>query len=754
MALGYLAVAIPRVALHFLLREWYRTVANHWRALLKQRANRARQALSEATGPEERADFAIASYLADRRAEAAEILRKDLKSAPRNPRLLNPIAAIRAVNSQWSEAAEALAAALKTAPDDQVSQHNLAMLLAEIPPEVPLPDHLYECIERAGKSVLNNLATRQMRAGDLDEAEATLRQALADAPLYPYAQANIGVLAFREYDTEKASVNLAAAAQFAPTSADILAAFGAVLAMQGNRGEAQQVFRRARRIDARHAATLINYGALLIEQEKHADALEVLQDIAADDEMEALAWHNSAVANAALGELGQAHDYAEMALRERPENPAILSCIGVVEWRMGDYESADARFRKAINLAPNDVNVTINAARAAIGAGDGERAADILESLEDRREHDPNIIFDHGVTNLMLALRRRKADMNRTEQDLFTSALGRAAEAFEKTLEHKNAPEYEARFNLGLTAYLQSDMEVAAREFARAARLRPDDAAVHYCAGTAWAHAADFVQEERAEESKQLIPEARRFYARARKHLEKATASSRAAAHAFNNLGLVCYEMGQIDEAMKAFRRLVQIEDSVDANNSLALAYARQGQEAYNSSLVERVRARMAGEQSMLTESKKLLSSAIHYFSEALRYEPRNPVLHSNIGLAYMLRNRRDDVEHALHHWKRMREAGGQWAERQFQRMVQVMNVDDKNQKAQFHDVGRSLRPIPVSGYLRKLPPVMGRPMYIVEPVPDTDHWQFETDHDDLRVALRARERLLAMNDRLKRLAI
>ncbi|MFP3904399.1 MAG: tetratricopeptide repeat protein, partial [Armatimonadota bacterium] len=632
MALGYLAVAIPRVALHFVLREWYRTVANHWRALLKQRANRARRDLAHTTDADDRADYAVASYLADRRTEGEEILSEALDSAPDNPRLLNAVAAVRAARDRWVEAAEALTRAVQTAPEDETTQHNLAMLLAQMPPEVPLLNDLDESIAKAGKATLNNFAVRQMRAGELEAAEDTLGKALAEAPLYPYAQANLGVLAFRGYDSEQASVKLAAAAQFAPTSADILADFGAVLAIQGNRSEAQQIFRRARRIDARHAATLVNYGALLIEQERYEDALEVLQDIAADDEMEPLAWHNSALANLALGEVGQAHDYAEMALRERPEDPAILSCIGVVEWRMGEYERADERFRRAKKLAPDDINVTINAARAAIGAGDGERAHDILESLQDRRSHDPNLIFDHGVTNLMLALKRHKPDMNRTEQDLFTSALGRAAQAFEKVLEHKDAPKYEARFNLGLTAYLQSDMEVAAKEFTKAARLRPDDAEVHYCAGTAWAEAADFVQEDRGEGAKELIPEARRFYARARKHLEKATTHTEAAAHAFNNLGLVCYETDQIDEAMKAFRRLVQIEDSVDANNSLALAYARQGQEAYTGSLVERVRARVAGEKSMLSEAKKLLSSAIHYFSEALRYEPRNPVLHSNIG--------------------------------------------------------------------------------------------------------------------------
>lgn len=754
MALGYLAVAVPRLAWHFLLREWYRTVANHWRRLLHHHTGRTVRSLDDAGEPSALADRGIAHYLNEKYAEASADLEKATRMAGDDVRLLNALAATRAAQQDWSGAAAALAEAIETDPDDTISRQNIAMLLVNLPPTEHLPEQLRVQIDRAGPAARNNLAVRALQNDDIDTAWEILRETTEGTPLYPYAQANLGVCAYREYDTERAVVHLADAAQFAPTDPDILSDFGTVLAIRGDLSEAVRTLRRARKIDAHNAAAVVNLGAALAQQDKPEEALEVLNELPPDSPREAECWINCAYANRMLGENGQAREYAEDALAEKPNMPEARTCMGVALWHLGKYETAHEHLQRARTLAADSILTSTNAARAAISVAEPEEALEILETLEDRRAHDSDLVFDFGVTNLMIALKRRKPEMNRTERDLYNSALHRAVVAFQDHLQRKDSHEYRTRFNLGLTSYLQSNSEIAAEHFEAATKLRPEDHEAHFCAGTAWAEAAEYIQEERGEGSKQLVPAARRAFQKAKKHLQKATTRGEAAADVFNNLGLVCYELGQIDEAMKALRRLVQLEDSVDANNSLALAYARQGQEAYNSSLVERVRARVSGETSFMAEAKKLLSTAIHYFSEALRYEPRNPVLHSNIGLAYLLRNRPNDIENALYHWKRMRETGGDWAERQFERMVSVMNVDDKNAKAQFHDVGRSLRPIGVAEYLRVLPPEMGEPIYIVDPVFDADHWHLEAEHRDLEVALRARDRISSIERRLQRLAI
>ncbi len=752
-ALGYLAIAIPRFAFHFLLREWYSTVANHWRALLNQRAERARRLLLNSSEPQELTDLGVAHYLRGATEEAVNCLTQARSEGDSNGQLLNALAAAEAERGQWHQAAEALADALAQQPDEPVTLANLATLLADMPTDAELPASLQEVLQSAGARALNNMAVRQMQLGNAAEARDYLHLALAEQPLYPYAQANLGVLAFDENDPQSAVIGLAAAAQLAPVAPDILSNLGGLLAVQGNYGVAEKVLKRARRLDARHAGAAINEGCVQIHQGDEEEAIELFHDVPAEDPLVAVGWHNAAVAWEATGEYARAKEYAEMAVGDRPDNADALTSLGAIEWRLGNYEQADEYFQRVLQVASQSMVGTVNAARAAVAVGRLEEALAILKALEDDRQDDVHLLFDLGVTQLMVALERHKRDMNPTEQDMFHSALRASTQAFEQNLAHKEGIVAEARFNLGLAYYLAGEPDIAAQHFEEAARLLPEDFGTHLCTGTAFAAAGMRVQEERGLGRDELIPEARRLLRRARTHLEKAAAHTSADPDVFNNLGMVCYKLGQIDDAMKALRRLVQLETSVDANNSLALVYAAQGQDLYNQAQAGRSAGESAATKTTMQNAQRMLSTAIHYFTQALHIDPQSPVLHSNIGLAHMLRNRADDMDAALSHWQLMRVAGDAWAERQYARMMQVMQTD-QSARATFHDVGAALRPVRIAQYMQKLPPVMGGLVYVVEPVMDRGQWQLEATHPDLQVALRARQKLLRLNQRLQRLAV
>ncbi len=752
-ALGYLAIAIPRFAFHFLLREWHRTVANHWRALLNQRAERTRRLLLNSSEPEELTDLGIAHYLRGASEEAVKCLAQVRSAAGSSPQLLNVVAATAAEQGQWQQAAEALADALTEQPDDPMSLANLGTLLAEMPTDAEIPSSLEGVLQTAGARALNNMAVRQMQLGNAADARTYLQLALAEQPLYPHAQANLGVLAFDENDPQTAIVNLAAAAQFAPVNPDIASDLGALLAVRGNYGTAERVLKRARRLDARHAGATINQGCVQIHLGREEEAIGLFHDVPADDPLLGVGWHNAAVAWEATGEYGQAREYEEMAIAQRPDNADALTSLGALEWRLGNYEQADEYFQRVLQVASESVAGTVNAARAAVGVGRLEDALAILKGLEEGRRDDVQLLFDLGVTQLMVALERRKRDMNPTEQEMFHSALRASTQAFEQNLTHKEGIAAEARFNLGLAYYLAGEPDLAAQHFEEAAKLMPADSGAHLCAGTTFAAAATRVQEDRGLGRDELIPEARRLFRRARTHLEKAAAHTSADPDVFNNLGMVCYHLGQIDDAMKAFRRLVQLETSVDANNSLALIYARQGQDLYEQAQAGRSAGESAASNRVMEKARRMLSTAIHYFTQGLRIDPQSPVLHGNIGLAHMLRNGPDDMDAALSHWQLMRAAGDEWAERQFARMMQIMQAEQTAQ-ATFHDVGAALRPVRVAQYIQKLPPVMGGLVYVVEPVMDRGQWELEATHPDLQVALRARQKLLRLKQRLQRLAV
>ncbi len=750
--LGYLAVAIPRLALHFLLREWYRTIANHWRALLRQRAERARRLLQQ-QDPDTQTliDLGVAHYLRGAYADAAKCLTSARREDEPSTGLLNALAAAEAAETRWEEAAGALGEALLQQPDDALSLDNLATLLATMPAHAELPSSLEDVLQAAGARALNNMAVRHMQLGDPAAARISLQMALARQPLYPHAQANLGVLSFRDGDTQTAVINLAAAAQFASSDADILASLGAVLAVRENYSAADRTLKRAIRLDARQAAAIVNEGCICVRQGRYEEAIQLFHDVPHDDPLLGLAWHNAAVACEATKDYRLAREYEEKAASLRPDDGDILSNLGAIEWRLGNYDEADAHFQRASEVAPGNVAAAANAARAATAVGRYDEGLAIIRRLQEGRHYDIELVFDLGVTQLMVSLGRRKQNMNRTEQDLFDSALRASIAAFEKNLTDKGGIAAESRFNLGLAYYLKGEPEIAAQHFEQAMKLLGEDSQTHFCAGTAFAEAADRLQQDRAVTPDELVPEVRQLFRRARAHLEKAAADVNATADVFANLGMVCYELGDVDDATKALRRLVQMENSVAANNSLALAFAKQGQEFAHQFHIKRT-AGQSGADTM-GKARQLISTAIHYFSQALKVEPKNPVLHRNIGLAYMLRNNPEDMEKALNHWQLMRQAGDEWAERQFASMMQVMQTQ-QSAKAEFHDAGRALRQIPAFKYIRRLPPVMGRPLFVVEPVMDHGQWELKATHPDLRVALRARSKLLRINERLQRLVV
>lgn len=755
--LGYLAIAVPQITLHYLKREWYRTVANHWRAVVRQAAGRARRkAEPSLPEPEALTTTGIAHLLLGSHQAALTRLREaashhDPDTAPDLQRF-NALAAAEAAHGDWQKAADALVRVIEAYPEDETALANLAALVAAMPAAAQLPHTLAKILRDVGPRVLNNLAVRHLRAGETEAAIPLLRRAIAGDPTNPYVGANLGVLAFQTGDYRSALENLATAIQFAPAEAAILSALGATMAMQGAYPAAETALSKAEHLDARMSSAKVNLGALRLSQGRHEEAHAALHAVPHGDRNEAAARHNEALAWARSGDWQQAREPAERAVELRPDVADYRATLGAVCWEAGDYQAADQHFQAAVKASGSSSPAVVNAARAALAVGRTEEAMALLEGLGESGAGNAEVQFDLGVTHLMMAVQRFKPQMNRTEQALFRASVKASIQAFEQCREHRRTQTSEAEFNIGLAHYLGAEYEAAADGFSRAAQIG-HDASAHLCAGTAFAEAAARIQHERAHDGGELIGQAAQLYKQAHTHLDQAGNHSADSAAVFNNLGVVCYELGRVEDAMKAFKRLVQLEDTAESCNTLGLAYAKQGQILYRAWQMKRNTEGEKVDRTQLDEGRKLLGSAIHYFKQAIRHDPDSAVLHSNIGLAYMLRNSRGDMEQALWHWKLMRDTGGEWAERQFAAMAQVLDASQAA-KATFHDIDRAIRPLSVPKAVRMLDPVPGPPTYVAEPVMDVGQWELTADNRDLKTALRARARLYSLEKQLKRLAI
>jgi tetratricopeptide (TPR) repeat protein len=114
---------------------------------------------------------------------------------------------------------------------------------------------------------LANLASIQIEAGKLDEAERNLNQALAIAPDDVYSLQLLGSLKFRQNNLDAAMDALTRAASMDPNNPEILNILGVTLNHKGQRAAAENALRRAITIDPGYANAHNNLAVIYASQD-------------------------------------------------------------------------------------------------------------------------------------------------------------------------------------------------------------------------------------------------------------------------------------------------------------------------------------------------------------------------------------------------------------------------------------------------------------------------------------------------------
>jgi len=748
-ALGYLLLVVSRVFVPLLSTWSYQIRRQRLSRILQRNLQLAVKDLSSySSNPEALTDLSIALYLRGDNEKALSHLKQAQQLGDSSARALNVLAAVQAARGSWEEAVEALLTSLQqTTDDDGAPAANVATLLARLPQGLPSGQKLRGVVSPTDVRALNNIAVHEIEAGNSSAAQERLQQCLEQRPNYPYALANLGVLQFHEGRLQEAARHLDAAARLGHNAPDFLSNLGGVLGVGGDLNGAEYILRLARKLDSAHPAAMVNEACLYVARGQYEHALGHLHGGYGDDVIGTVAGHAKAAAHAGLGAYNLAEECAEEAREAQPDDPEILTTLGTIEWQLGKYPEARQLFEMVREHAPERFAASINLARGEMVAGRPRQALEILRELREDGEDDLQLTFDVGVAHLMSAIGYDKEDATRTEQLLFASALDMSIEAFEACTDSRSGIVGEAHFNLGLAYYIRDDYELAANHFLKAAKLLPQDSQTDFCVGTVLALTAQKIQEEHGTRPGELTSRAAGLFKKARAQLQKAAEAERPTADVFCNIGLICYRLGDYDQATAAFRRFLHMEPGAEANNNVALVYAWQGHKAHRR-IEEGHWLPDARKKSLKDEAQSMFSRAIHYFYEALRTEALNPVLHLNAGLAYMLRNQSDDVERAMDHWQHMREAGGAWAAAQFQSMMEV--VDSKETaKVQFMDSDLEIHPIDVTGAVIGLPPLLGEMGYVVLPVVDAGQWQLEAVDSRVQVSLELRDELTGDRGRM-----
>ncbi|MGD9498308.1 MAG: hypothetical protein AB7Y46_18595, partial [Armatimonadota bacterium] len=496
-------------------------------------------------------------------------------------------------------------------------------------------------------------------------------------------------------------------------------------------------------------AVELNRGVVRLMLGQYEEALDSFAEPTVRQAYPVLAAHNSALALIGLERLQAALQQLESGLDHDAKDLGLRNNLACVCWALGDRPRMVRELSSAAQAGVDDVGILLNLASARVEMGDTAGALEMLREVARDRAHDPDVLFAVGTAYLADALRLYSRQMNQQARQEFFRALHRCLKPLETVATSNADGAVEAAANLALYRYLRLEFEAAAAGFEAAAAQYPQDGYLRFCAGTALLEAGLAVQE--AHDADELVGQARDLLRRARRHLEAATGLPGADADVFCNLGICAYNLGDLHDARAAFRRMVQLEESAHAANNLAIAHAREAQklqhEARAAALVNRER-----ERELLQSAQSHISNALEYFGKALEQMRDDPVLHGNIGLAHMLRNRPGDVEAALGHWQIMQQLGGQAVHRRYEELTAL--AQDEGAKAAFDETIMTFRPLDPSRSLVAMPPRLVGPRYALQTLAEELDWHLVSTEPAVRDALRERERVAGLRKRLARLSL
>ncbi len=278
-------------------------------------------------------------------------------------------------------------------------------------------------LERSQANLRFNLALTQYKAGRLDEAEASLREALKLAPGHTEASLLLGVTLSRKERFSEAEPLLSTAARQSQggQAADAWNNLGVARFQLGHLAEAEDAFEKSRQADPTKIEAWLNLGVLGLKQKRWKLALDSFTQVSRLDPRHFKGW---------LG-------LAEAAGYEGKKAERLIA------------------LRKANDLKPDDKELKLDLA-------DALYQNDLID--ESVRSVEPLLGQQYSAAEfLMGVLHYRQGRFDESTQ------------SFEKALNLK--PDYpEARFNLAITLYDQGHYDQALAQFDKVLKNHPDDA--------------------------------------------------------------------------------------------------------------------------------------------------------------------------------------------------------------------------------------------------------------------------------------
>jgi predicted O-linked N-acetylglucosamine transferase (SPINDLY family) len=260
------------------------------------------------------------------------------------------------------------------------------------------------------------LASHQ--AGQLQQAEALYRQALAAAPDHPDALHLLGVLCYQSGRPEAAVDLIGRALAAKPAFPHACLNLGIALQSLGRAGEAAAACQRAIALSPGYAEAHYTLGVALKDLGRVDDAAAEYSRAIALNPDYAEAHHNL---GALLNDLGRAEEAAQCcrrALALKPDYAMAHYNLGLALQRSRHLEEAVASYRRATELRPefaeahNNLGIVLNdLGRFGEAAAACRRAIAALPSLADAHNNLGNALKDGGMLDEAIECYRRALEL-------------------------------------------------------------------------------------------------------------------------------------------------------------------------------------------------------------------------------------------------------------------------------------------------------------------------------------------------------
>lgn len=338
------------------------------------------------------------------------------------------------------------------------------------------------------------LAARQQKAGQLAEAVASYRAAIAIDPSLPAAHSQLAVALYQLGHLHEAAQSFRAVLGLRPNDAQAHANLGRVHFDLGDFAAAERCFRAALTAAPDSARAHNNLGSVLQAAGKVDEAADCYRRSLELNSDDALARLNLGIILTSTGDLAQAESHLRRAAALDPNSPAVRFNFGMLYRAQNHLEAAAAELRAAIDLAPGLVQPYNSLGAVLLEQGQLESAR---AAFQQALAIDPGSAEVHNNLGLLekaackwsaaVACFEQAARLAPDDFEVhlnFATALGEQGRADEAIAECRRALELNplsaaAHNNLGTLLQVLGQLHEAVASYRRAIELNPQDPRAH-----------------------------------------------------------------------------------------------------------------------------------------------------------------------------------------------------------------------------------------------------------------------------------